>query len=735
MTFLNPLILLGVFGIGLPILAHLINRQQIRRTDWAAMQFLNRSVRVRSRQIRLRDILLLLLRCLALLLLVLALARPASDTEDGFNLLGEQRAGVIIAVDGSFSMSHGDENATRFERAIEKVKVIGEQVKRGDPISLVLLGGEHRVVLRNVAFDPDRFAMVLAELKPTPESMDVNSVPQRLEMLIQDMDAAQKEVYLVTDTQTRDWGDISLPTFDAIKNLAELATVFLVPVTGVDDNLSVTGLDLVSGTLRNGAVARYRATVHNFGQTPVADVEVRCRVEGVQIDSKRIAMIPPGTSQTVSLFVPFYNAGPTRITAEITQDKLSTDNVRHVVAVVRDTVAVLCIDGSGGAVSQLVLAGLLARADSGTRAGSGTVQDEGYQVDTVQWPSVPEKPFDAYDVVILADVPEITQQQSQALSDFVREGNGLIWFGGENVKAAEWNRLSNNGEKSLLPAKLGSIVDARDDLGVGKPLAPALPDHTICRPLRSLPEDLLNETRFLKRMQVELADASVPVLSLAGTNAPVLIEHSVGRGHVCMFTTSAHTAWNNMALTPVFPMLLQQVVTYMVGREFEQPRIVGDSLSLFYVDQPDASDAVFDTPSQKTVTVPVSEHRNQYLAMLEKSEESGFYTARVSVQDPGMPVAVNVDTRESDVACVDETELRESLQGTGITVSADEAGLMADISMARTGRSYWRFFMVVALCLLVAESLFADRLQGRKQSSGQSNRIATPSMPLKQERA
>ena len=104
MTFLNPLILLGVLGIGLPILAHLINRQQIRRTDWAAMQFLNRSVRVRSRQIRLRDILLLLLRCLALLLLVFALARPASNNEDRGRVLGEQRAGVIIAVDGSFSM-------------------------------------------------------------------------------------------------------------------------------------------------------------------------------------------------------------------------------------------------------------------------------------------------------------------------------------------------------------------------------------------------------------------------------------------------------------------------------------------------------------------------------------------------------------------------------------------------------------------------------------------------------
>ena len=61
MSFLNPLILIAALGIALPILAHLLNRQQVKRTDWAAMQFLNRNLRVRSRQIRLRDILLLLL--------------------------------------------------------------------------------------------------------------------------------------------------------------------------------------------------------------------------------------------------------------------------------------------------------------------------------------------------------------------------------------------------------------------------------------------------------------------------------------------------------------------------------------------------------------------------------------------------------------------------------------------------------------------------------------------------
>ena len=157
------------------------------------------------------------------------------------------------------------------------------------------------------------------------------------------MDAPQKEVYIVTDTQTRDWGDVSVPMFNAMKSLSEIAAVFLVPVTGADDNLAVTALNLVSGKLRNGSVARYRATVHNFGQKPAVDVEIRCRVEGIQIDSKRIPMIAPGSSQTVSLFVPFYNAGPTRITAEVSNDELATDNVRHVVAVVRDTVSVLSL--------------------------------------------------------------------------------------------------------------------------------------------------------------------------------------------------------------------------------------------------------------------------------------------------------------------------------------------------------------------------------------------------------
>lgn len=722
MSFLNPFILLAGLGIALPILAHLLNRYQVKHTDWAAMQFLNRSVRVRSRQMKLRDIILLILRCLALLLVVLALSRPAMKKAEGLAArFGEQRAAVIIALDASFSMQHKDGTSTRFDKAREKIEAIKQGIRPGDPVTLVLMGAEHRVVARNIAFNPDAFDELLRSQKPTFESLDLDSLPRCLKDLSLDVKAPQKEIYIITDMQEQDWKPRSVWLRESFKDLAGNASVFIIPVDGGSENLAITGLDLVSGVLRKGSIARYRATVRNCGAAAALNVKVSGLVNNISADVKVIPLIAPGTAETVSLFLPFRDAGPVRITAEIDADALPADNLRRAVAVIRDKVSVLCVggstgdsDGSGG----LIAAALRSH-------GSSKGQDD-LDVQPVSWVELPGRDLKKFDVVVLSDVPDITPEQAHSFEEYVRAGNGLIWFAGDNVKADVWNKRSTLDGIPLLPAVIEQTIRTSDAMGVGRPLDPAITDHPVSRPLLSLPKDLLSETRFRKLLRVKPAATSVKVLTLAGRDSPVLLEHSLGRGHVFMFTTSAGLAWNNMAVTPVFPLLLQQMVTYLTAREFETPRMVGNSLSLSYVDQPDATDAVFETPSGDTITVPVRDYRDQYVAVLGSAHEAGFYLARVSLQAEGKPIAVNVDTQESNVKCLSADEAARALDGTGVRLVRSESDLLAGIEETRTSRSLWRFFMLAGLAFLIIESLFSEWMFRRAASAGNTepDRIA-----------
>jgi len=716
MTFLNPLLLLGALGIGLPILAHMLNRYQVRHTDWAAMRFLNRSVRVRSRQLRLRDIILLILRCLAMLLIVFAITRPATrNSESVLARAGEQRAAVIIAIDASFSMQQGGKDLTRFDAALEKVDAIKEGIRPGDPVTVLLLGAEHRIVAQNVAFDPDEFDEMCDSLEATSESLDIDSLPRLLKGFLREMKAPQKEVYIVTDIQDKDWKPRSAWLNDSLKDLCRHASVFVVPIEGGTENLAITGLELVSGVLRKDTSARYRATVRNCGTVVADQVRVTGRVNNIIADVKVIPSIAPGTSESVSLFLPFSDPGPVRLVAEAEwqQDKLEVDNVRRAVAVIRDRVSVLCVEGASdgaGASGSLIAAALRARGNSTDQAD--------LEVQSVSWVDLPGQDLKRFDVVVLSDVPDITVEQAKALEKYVREGNGLIWFGGEYVKASVWNQRSELEGTPLLPAVIERQMRTSDAMGIGRPLDPSLTDHPVCRPLLSLPEDLLSETRFHALLRVKPSSTSVEVLTLAGSDAPVLVEHSLGRGHVFMFTTSAGPAWNNMAVTPVFPMLLQQMVTYLTAREFETPRLVGESLSLSYVDQPDAADAVFDTPAGETLAVPVRDYRDQYVALLDGAREAGFYMARVSLQAAGMPVAVNVDTKESTTKSMTSGEVSQSLKGSGVKIVSSRDGLLAAAEDARSSRSLWRTLMMAGLAFLIMEALLAEMLYGRALKRG-----------------
>ena len=101
----------------------------------------------------------------------------------------------------------------------------------------------------------------------------------------------------------------------------------------------------------------------------------------------------------------------------------------------------------------------------------------------------------------------------------------------------------------------------------------------------------------------------------------------------------------------------------------------------------------------------------QHVALLEHSREVGFYIARVSLQAPGMPIAVDVDTAESNVASLSAGETSRCFEATDISVAQSEEDLLDAVEEARTGRSFWLVFLLAGLGVLVIESLLANLMR------------------------
>ena len=116
---------------------------------------------------------------------------------------------------------------------------------------------------------------------------------------------------------------------------------------------------------------------------------------------------------------------------------------------------------------------------------------------------------------------------------------------------------------------------------------------------------------------------------------------------------------------------------------------------------------------------------------MDNARESGFYLARVSLQTPGMPVAVNADTGESDVGSQSAAEVTRRFEGTDIVVAQSEADLLDAVAQSRTGRSFWFLLLLSALGLLVIESLLA----GRKSKGSAAKSNSTPPVAANTENA
>jgi len=293
-NFGNPWLLLGLAGVAVPILVHLLNRFRQRRLEWAAMELLRRAMVLRSRRIRIEDLLLLALRCLAVILIALAMSRPSLRSEAAKYVGAKDNVGAVIALDASYSMAYRPGVGSRFDRAAEIVRNLKGALHPGDGVSLLVMGNRPRTLLRNTAFDDRRIEKALADAAPLAEPLNLEPCLERLALLADEMKVPIRECYIVTDAQAITWGRLSEKARGALERIGSLARLFVLP-TAPDsgENLAIRRLALAAGSLRRGTVARLTADVANLGRRPQTRVVVNLLAGEKVVDQHVVEQIEP----------------------------------------------------------------------------------------------------------------------------------------------------------------------------------------------------------------------------------------------------------------------------------------------------------------------------------------------------------------------------------------------------------------------------------------------------------
>lgn len=645
-SLLNPLFLIGLAALALPVIAHLISRRSAVKIDFPAVRFLTAASGATAARSRLKDLVLFLLRVFIIVLLVLMFAKPAFFSYAPTT--GGEPESVAILIDNSFSMGYAGNLEKAKKRAIDVIDSLPD--------------GSFALASPLVSYGPQP-AEVTSEktaLKNQIESIDLSASFADNEKLIESLYSAlakspvdKKRVIFFTDLQRNGWSG------------REYRRDWL------------TVVDITEGApLPNRAVTGIR----NYNPGGAPDLSVNVKVFFQQNEDPLLVSAYFGDSRiTESAQLP--ETGETALTfefpgmdkegtkgpgslrssgrVEIPHDDLRIDDTRYFTAASQGG-SYLIVDGDPRENARLSESYYVAGAldTLGKRTGAPvTVKDN---------ESFLSGDLEPYRAVFLANAGDIGVGKSKELAEFVNSGGSLVIFLGDRIRGSLYNALLGD----ILPAEIGSRKDG--EFGMKPADGQSM--------LGSDTAERLRETRAFSIFTTVPSPGAETIIETA-TGEPVLIKNLSGDGNVFLFTTGANTDWSDFPISTVFVPVLSALLESSGSGLKSGNYMVGDTVSIS-LETAGSRMTVTDPEDKESVVDPASgEFRSTYFP--------GVYTVSRD-RVPLYEFSVNVDPRESNTEKLDFGAGKEESAGNG--------------RLVKVFREIWPYFLWGAILLFVSES-------------------------------
>ncbi|HVK16857.1 MAG TPA: BatA domain-containing protein [Fimbriiglobus sp.] len=544
---MHPILIAGAALVALPILLHLIMKQEPKKLLFPAVRFLRQKQRTNQRKMRLRHLLLLLMRMLLIALFCLALFQPKLPSA-GLNLglSGEQPVAAVFVLDTSPSMGYTADGKTRLDearrRALELLDDLPSDSKVAvldptDPVGTweVSLGDARRKIEAmkepHGAAPPVTTALLTAYqlLKTVDQESDSSESLPRLVAVFSDRAAASWQADRAEDLKR------------ALAEIPPPAVAHLFVDVGAEGpaNVSLTAAEARPPVVPVGQSVIISVTAQAAG--PDVTAVVRCKLDAAGTPERKELPLSAGTPKAVGFTFGDLKPGLHQVEVSLeTADKLKADDVRYVTFRVGESRKLLTVsDNPDDALYWLA-----------SHRSKGEFGCDVVKPDEV-------KDFGGYDAVCLLNVSDPTRPLPdgeslwQKLAGYVTKGGKLLVMPGEQITPDAY-RTTNEATVGLLPGTLNKVIDTahlpdrfnrgvewaiRDDAALRHPLMAPFKEWK----LQENVGFILNPRRVSRYWEVEAPPENVVAFyddaDAAAERHPAVLEKEVGRGKVLMLTT------------------------------------------------------------------------------------------------------------------------------------------------------------------------------------------------------
>ncbi len=681
LAWINPLYLAGILLLALPVLIHLVQKQQASGIKFPSLMFLHRIPQQQKRRLVIRHWVLLLLRCLLLLLLVLAFARPFFDRADSAIESGNAQRDSVIVLDRSYSMGVADHWRQAQTAALDYIAAKRPQ----DRVGLILFDDEVEVV-SDLTADGDGLRAIVERQQPGLRATRLRIAVEQADRLLAASIAEQRQILLISDFRAR-------ASRDEIPEITAGIGIRVHPVEIAElANSGIVAVDI--GPSGRAAADEFRLEVDLVNYSDEAlEQQLELELDGRVVERRQLRLEPGATAGQV--FDELSVAGNlARGLLRLGDDALNLDNEAYFVFSTLQRIPVLVVEQKAARDNQsLYLENAL-----------GLSRKPAFRVRVSDWEKLAVDDLKNYAVIVINDAPLPGGAMAAALRDFVAAGGGLLVAVGDAI-AGNWP----GGDGGYLPGQLQRRIDAAP--GGAFRITGLTDDHALAG------LDLTRASVFSYRA-IE-PGANDRVLAGYDDGAGFLFERSYGGGRVLVMNTTLDTLWNNLALEPVFLPFLHRGLNYLAAYEsYPESVSIGNVVDVVrYARALAGSDAVVAAAANSSLTVEPptgAEIRLLREQPLLAVEQRGFYQVhRVTPAASEVVLAANVDPAEAGFEKLDVAGFVEEIKALARPPRGERLSTRR-AEQHEQQQQLWYIILSLALILMLLEAFAANWIAVRR---------------------